>query len=214
MENASKALMIAGEVLIALLVISLLVVFYNNIKDLRGTKETVDVTEQVAEYNKQYDVYYRNNLYGSDILSLANKIYDYNKTESEIEGYAKLEMQVTFKYGISANKEIIVSKKEVYSAQDLKEKAQYLENNIEKYGKEKISGNTVQALAGLRTSELKQILEIGIEESIPTTIQTKINNYLGYKSALSTLKSRRFKAESFEYDNKTGRITLMKFVEI
>lgn len=214
MENASKALMIAGEVLIALLVISLLVVFYNNIKDLRGTKETVDVTEQVAEYNKQYDVYYRDNLYGSDILSLANKIYDYNKTESEIEGYAKLEMQVTFKYGISANKEIIVSKKEVYSAQDLKEKAQYLENNIEKYGKEKISGNTVQALAGLRTSELKQILGIGIEESIPTTVQTKINNYLGYKSALSTLKSRRFKAESFEYDNKTGRITLMKFVEI
>ena len=133
MENASKALIIAGEVLIAMLVISLLVLFYNNIKELSQTKEMVDLSEQAVEYNKQYDVYYRDNLYGSDILSLANKIYDYNKTESEGDGYTKIEMQVTFKTKIKTyDDEIIISKKEIYTADMLKEKIQYLEDNIEK----------------------------------------------------------------------------------
>ena len=39
MENASKALIIAGSVLVALMVISLLVIFFNNIRDLQGIEQ-------------------------------------------------------------------------------------------------------------------------------------------------------------------------------
>ena len=211
MENASKALVIAGEVLIALLVISLLVFFYNTIKDFRNTEELLQESEQAIEYNKQYDVYYRNNLYGSDILSLANKIYDYNKRESEAEGYARLEMEVTFKSNITINdKEVIISKKEIYTSENLKSVVQYLEDTIDKYGNEKFLGNTIKLLSAYRTMELKQLLGL---DNIPTAVETKIVNYQRYKSSLVTLKSKTFKANNFEYDKSTGRITLMRFTE-
>ncbi len=96
MENASKALIIAGSILISILVISLLVMFYNNIKDLMGTENNVDISEQATEFNKQYDVYYRDNLYGSDVLSIANKVNDYNIRQAEEQGYKKIEMVITF----------------------------------------------------------------------------------------------------------------------
>lgn len=211
MENASKALIIAGEVLISILVISLLVFFYNTIKDFRTTQEIVQESEQSLEYNKQYDVYYRNNLYGSDILSLANKIYDYNKKESEAEGYTRLEMEVTFKSSITINdKEVIISKKEIYTSENLKSVVQYLEDMIDKYGDEEFLDNTIKSLSTYRTMELKQLLGL---DKIPTAVETKIANYQRYKSSLSTLKSKNFKADGFEYDKSTGRITLMRFTE-
>jgi len=210
MENASKALIMAGSVLIALLIISLLVMFYNNISEMMNANHSSDLTEQVAEFNKQYDVYYRDNLYGSDILSLANKVYDYNKRESEEDGYSILEMQVTFKSQVSAyDGEVIVNKNEAFNADNLKQKKEYLDSKVEVYGKQKVSGNTIQALSGLRTNELKELL--GTENI--SEVQTKINYYLGYKSALATLKSKTFEATKFEYDDLTGRITLMKFTE-
>ena len=210
MENASKALIMAGEVLIALLVISLLVLFFNNIKNFDGVKENVNISEQVTEYNKQYDAYYRNNLYGSDILSLANKVHDYNKTESETEGYKQLEMQVTFKSKISAyGGEIIVNKKDIYTAKDLKEKALYLQDCMSKYGDEQVGKYKVKNLSGLTTSELKQLLGTEYIENV----QRKISKYLGYKSSLATLKARTFSVIDYSYDEVTGRVILMKFKE-
>ena len=80
MENASKALIMAGAVLIALMVIALLVFFFNNIRDLQKTNLTSEEVQQIAEFNKQFDVYARD-VYGSELLSLANKVVDYNKRE-------------------------------------------------------------------------------------------------------------------------------------
>lgn len=210
MENASKALIIAGSVLIALLVISLLVVFYNNIKNLMEAEHTQDITEQIAEYNKKYDVYYRNNLYGSEILSICNKVYDYNKREVEEEGYSKLDIQVTFnKQIIAYNSEIIIDTKQTYNSDTLKQKVEYLESNIENYGKQKVSGKTIEVLSGLRTNEIKDLL--GTENI--SEVQAKINLYLGYKSALSNLKAKTFSATKFEYDQNTGRVEKMIFKE-
>lgn len=111
MENASKALIMAGSILIAIMVISLLVMAYNNLTETMNAKNDEEAIEQVIEFNKQYDVYYRNNLYGSDILSLANKVADYNERQSKEQGYAKLDIEVTFSKTIEAyNKEKIIEK--------------------------------------------------------------------------------------------------------
>lgn len=130
MENASKALIIAGSILIALLIISLLVMFYNNIKEFQGANENVDMAEQIAEFNKQYDVYYRDNLYGSDILSIANKVVDYNIRQSSEEGYSKVETSVKFKTGISPNGEKLIDSKKRYNAQELNKISQDLEKKV------------------------------------------------------------------------------------
>ena len=86
MENASKALIMAGSILISIMVITLLVMGYNNLTETMNAKNDEDAVEQVTQFNKQYDVYYRNNLYGSDILSLANKVDYYNERQSKEGG--------------------------------------------------------------------------------------------------------------------------------
>ena len=53
MENASKALIMAGGVLISLMVIGLLVLFYNNLSGMQKIKTDSETEQQAAEFNKQ-----------------------------------------------------------------------------------------------------------------------------------------------------------------
>lgn len=218
MENASKALLMAGGVLIALLVISLLVYFYSDIKDLMGINNKISVSEQIEEFNKQYDVYYRNNLYGSDILSLINKVYDYNIRESKEQGYQKLKMEVTFnKNHKDYDGNIVISKKEVYTEETLKIIVDDLQEKVDYYSKKKaIQGKstTIAMISGYRANELEYYFsENNVTDLKKEQINKDIANYLSYKSLLSTIKNLSFKANDFEYDKSNGRIIKMIFAE-
>lgn len=216
MENASKALIIAGGILIAILIISLLVAFYDNLKELMGVEEKVELTEQVAEFNKQFDVYYRDNLYGSDILSLANKVDDYNIRQADTGEYSRLDIEVTFKntYKDYQKNEIIV-KNNKYNAEDLKNIGDSLQEKINVYTTKNVEnvGKTISALSGLRTNELENLLtQCGItNERKISEIKNEINNYLSYKSTLSSIKAKTFKVKRYDYNNENGRIVLMVF---
>ncbi len=222
MENASKALIMAGSVLIAIMVISLLVMTYNNLTETMNAKNDEDAIEQVIEFNKQYDVYYRDNLYGSDILSLANKVVDYNERQVKEEGYAKLDIEVTFSKTIQAyDNEKIIEKNKKYTSSKIKEVVENLEKNVQSYKditseenrKVKELGKTIASLSGLWSNELEQLLKDNGISNRKQEIQQSIYKYLGYKNSLSTLKSKTFKATEFQYDNVTKRITKMIFKE-
>lgn len=227
MENASKALIMAGGILIALLIISLLVMFYDDIQETMNAQSKSDLVEQIAEFNKQYDVYYRNNLHGNDILSLANMVNDYNKREARDKSYKKLEMFVTFNSKTSIRKDgekltTVINKGEKWDSSNI----QYLIENktdgwktvIENMEKNvKIKGYTVQYLSGIRQTQKEEIFKDEIfnkPKFIEEDVQPLIDKYLSYRSALSSMKSKTFKATKFEYDDKTGRIIKMEFIEI
>ena len=221
MENASKALIMAGSILISIMVITLLVMGYNNLTETMNAKNDEDAVEQVTQLNKQYDVYYRNNLYGSDILSLANKVDDYNERQSKEQGYAKLDMEVTFTKSINAyNNEMILNKNESpYNAQQINNKLELLQTKLDRYeGKNAITvgKQKIPSLSGLRSNELEKVLESlvpNISKEKKEEVQEEISKYLGYSSALTNLKSKTFKATKFEYDETTKRITKMIFKE-
>ena len=78
MENASKALLIAAGILIGLILITMIIFGYNQISSYYTNREEVKQSEQLAEFNKQYIGYDREDVRGSDLLSLVNKIIDYN----------------------------------------------------------------------------------------------------------------------------------------
>lgn len=78
MENASKALIMAGEILIALLIIAVLVYGYTNIRNLSKTEEDSVQVEQLATFNKVYESYHRKLLRGVDVISLINRAIDNN----------------------------------------------------------------------------------------------------------------------------------------
>lgn len=223
MENASKALIIAGGVLVAMLVISLLVYFFGSLKELQSANQSVDISEQMAEFNKQYDVYYRDNIYGSEMLSLTNKVVDYNTKYREDDGYSKLDIEVTFTSNITAfenGKQVdIIKSEQKYDSATLKDKMDYADDKMKEYGDKKISaaGNKkISTLSSLRTNELKQVLgmdPLNVSEPIPSDIKSNIDNYLSFKAALNTFKSKTFNATQFSYNDTNARIKLMKFTE-
>lgn len=82
MENASKALVMAGGVLIALMIIGALLLTYNGIRNYQQS-DTVDLAQlQVGEFNNQFETYNRKDVRGNDLYSLLNRTVDYNKRQT------------------------------------------------------------------------------------------------------------------------------------
>lgn len=82
MENASKALIMAGSVLITIIIISLFILMANGLTSYKDVNNQVDKSDYVAQFNSQYEKYNRDSVRGSDLISLANKVIDYNKRKS------------------------------------------------------------------------------------------------------------------------------------
>lgn len=82
MENASQALLIAGGVLIALLVISLLVWMFTNLSGFQQQEGVQVTSSQIAKFNNEYGSYAKDDLRGSDLYTLLNKVADYNRRQS------------------------------------------------------------------------------------------------------------------------------------
>lgn len=78
MENASKALIIAGGILISILILSVLVYSFGNISQYFSSEEKVQQTEQLTTFNNQYESYNKKLLRGTDVISVINKAKDNN----------------------------------------------------------------------------------------------------------------------------------------
>ena len=109
MENASKALVMAASVLIALMIIGALLLTYNGIKNYQKS-ETINLTEaQIIEFNNQFSTYNRDDVRGNDLYSLLNRAVDYNTRQTtsgtttdarENIGFAPITIKVDFKGAI------------------------------------------------------------------------------------------------------------------
>lgn len=87
MENASKALLMAGGILIALLIIGMLLLMITNIGDYQRTKDSGAKATQIAKFNRDFERYTDDNgIKGTDIVSLINKIADYNSKQTNNTG--------------------------------------------------------------------------------------------------------------------------------
>ena len=101
MENASKALMMAGTILISLIVISALIFMFREIRGTKTQGASNQKTQEIINFNKSYESYNKT-LYGSELLSLANKMSDYNKGLVNKYGddkdcYEDMNLEVKFK---------------------------------------------------------------------------------------------------------------------
>lgn len=79
MENASKALIIAGSILVSILVISLGVMIFNNMKN--NVKDSANLTEQeVASFNADITPYLGTNVSGSQVNTLIQRATSINNS--------------------------------------------------------------------------------------------------------------------------------------
>ena len=82
MENAVRALKIAGAILISVLVLSLFVFFYDKLSSYYNNEHELKAIQDVTEFNKQFANYNKNNIRGNDMLSLINSVIDYNERQA------------------------------------------------------------------------------------------------------------------------------------
>lgn len=73
MENASKALLIAGGILIALVLIVLFINMYGRISNIKNAQEKQQEAEQLAAFNAGFEAYNKRVMYGADVITLINK---------------------------------------------------------------------------------------------------------------------------------------------
>lgn len=94
MENASKALLMAGGILIAILVIGVVIYMFNSSSFLFKSSEDIERAEQIEAFNREYEAYNRKLMRGTDIISIINKVNSNNEKYEDIPEY---QMSVKFK---------------------------------------------------------------------------------------------------------------------
>lgn len=95
MENATKALLIAGGVLIAIIIITLLVRTYGNISNFQRQQLTQEEARQIAEFNSGYTQYAGQYVYGTDVVTIINKTVNHNQQNTNIN----IEIEIAFLEG-------------------------------------------------------------------------------------------------------------------
>lgn len=79
MENASKAIIMAGGILISIVIISLLVLLFGGIGGAYDAQNEALSIKQIEEYNRKFAKYNdTKGLYGTELISLANLMNEYN----------------------------------------------------------------------------------------------------------------------------------------
>lgn len=92
MENATKALLIAAAIILLTMILSLLVIAYGQTSDFFQKQSDSNVVEQLERFNKQFDNYNGTTIRGNEMLSMINKVIDYNTLQAEDNGYDKIKL--------------------------------------------------------------------------------------------------------------------------
>ena len=99
MENASKALLIAGSIVLVMLIIGLLVFSWSKFSEFYSKNDELSEIEDISKFNLQFTNYQRNKVYGYELISLANRVADYNMRFSTIgkndEKYNPITMNIS-----------------------------------------------------------------------------------------------------------------------
>ncbi len=232
MENASKALIMAGSVLMAILVIGLLVFGYQSLSALEQSKENAKGDLKAEQYMERFEQFDRT-LYGSELLSLANLLEDYNKSDDvKDEGYSEMKIKVYttglkgedeyakryFGEGECSITKILEDKNRI--EKDISEyevKNSKYKNKSVKYYSEK-SNRQIAEEFGIEvpgTTPDYDIAKDYLEKyDITKTLLVDIQKYKSLTTIYNEFRiGKKFECKEIEYDDNNGRITYMYFEE-
>lgn len=89
MENASKALIIAGAILLAILIISLGIMIYNQASGVVNNNAMTEV--EVTSFNQKFEQYLGDNVRGANVNSLVNAVNTNNMSTDDDSKIVTLE---------------------------------------------------------------------------------------------------------------------------
>ena len=216
MENASRALVIAGGVLLSLIIIGVVMFAYRGITSLQKEKDISLSNEQVSKINEQIEKYTKKSvIYGSEVLSICNAIEDYSRKYPESEGYPKITAIIKIKANGANNVELFFkdeyNDEQYNSTQRLKGDYDSAIKTRDDKGKISMSnGKTIEELYDLFKTDSQKINSYydlylnGGKYNIEEILQF-LEEYEKYKNCINTFREKEFRA-SVVYSNTTGII--------
>ena len=240
MENASKALIMAGSVLITLMIIGALILTFSNLTAYQETNTRSTRSTQMAEFNSQYETYNRKDVRGSDLYSLLNKAIDYNRRESSAgtnwadKGQEMAYEPMIIKFTInraelSADGTSRLFEKDTNEvtgkSNDFGDKVKDEIDDLEEtYGQTSLTNlttNLTKIFIDDNASDEEKEEAVKNFNSASRKLTVKSFSEIDKKSQIREdvykyyeyiqFKRAHFDCEKVEYNNKTGRITKMEF---
>lgn len=206
MENASKALVIAGGILLAIMTLSLLVYMTGSTSRMAQAQDEKKAAEQLVAFNNQYEAYNKRVMYGTDLITLVNKAINYNKNLDPND----------------SNKDIQIKITTIQKFETTEKTIQVDGNNkiIYESGTKILPGLSLDAgtyTIDYNTADSNQIIVFfkqKAEEYAYNVKEKKVDNQLiiektVHYSALTNLKRAIFECTDVDYEN--GRIKSMTF---
>lgn len=148
MENASKALLMAGGILIALLILGALIMMFTSLQDYQNSNDARTKNTQIAEFNNQFEPYNKEGLTLMELKSVYNKIVS-NNNQHSLDTNGNIDKKSG--YFIDDNIEEIVTKeieikrggetvKERIPLEEFKNSFKTLEDQFKQYARFKCKG--------------------------------------------------------------------------
>ena len=101
MENASKALIMAGAILIAIIIISLGIMIFKNMANSVNNEASL-TKQQIASFNSKISPYLGENVSGSQVNALMQLVRTINtKAENENDTVKQIEISYKGKTGVT-----------------------------------------------------------------------------------------------------------------
>lgn len=119
MENATKALLIAAGILLVVMILSLLVYGYNQMSNYYSAEHDAKTIKQLADFNKVFLNYNREKIRGTEMISLMNRVIDYNERQAyeNEKGFPRMRVTIDvsghtseFKYELDVRSAIFINK--------------------------------------------------------------------------------------------------------
>ena len=213
MENASKALVMAGGILIAVMLAVLVYYVFTHWGESQNLQQEQLETQRVEDFNKSY-LSYEKVLYGSELLGLVNKMNDYNKgTDVTYSGYSamNISMEIQELSGSTGN----LFSKGIYNLSSInsivEDVMKETVNNVAFRGK--VSDSQWEYLAKSSSSSESDFAQLCTDLNVNISInrsslQTAAKKYYQYIQ----FKRMKFKHTGTTFFNN-GRVSTMSYIE-
>ena len=209
MENMTKALEIAASVLIGVLILSLLVFGYNQIREQKNIEQKNEKASQLSKFNINFESYAKDTVYGSEILSQANEVINYNERKA-VDGYQEIELEVKISTGVLNGQYLVAG---TYSATSLDQQYKKLVKKI-KEADITVFGKSISYWSKLSDKETEKTVKArsDFSESEYTKLKTNRTTYKKYVEEQTDFARKTFKYDDVtEYDSGNGRIIKIMF---
>lgn len=129
MENASKALLMAGGILLAILILSAFVFMFSSVKNFSASQDAKALEDQIKAFNSEYEAYNKTVMYGVDVITVINKSMDYNHKIGENEAIINIKLNLKTKNFNDTPNELSIGNKEYNVLQNSKELKDFFTSN-------------------------------------------------------------------------------------